>query len=424
MRIGRPAIVAAAIVAASCSTQTQLLVFVDSDLAIPGALDRLRVEVQVGERGMAADAALSSRADLPQTLGVTGSGGDEVRVVAIGSRGDTEVVRQVLSTSFVAGETRVVALSLASSCVGVSCGDGETCLLGVCRRATVDGTALPVWDGNDPSRYLDDRDAGEPPAPVDGGAGDAGPPPGEPFVAIGAGDAHSCGLRRDGAVFCWGANDRGQLGDRTTTMRPSPVAVADLASATALALGDAFSCALTDTGGVHCWGDDQRLQLGVTGVESRPAALPVDGVSDATGLAAGAAHACAVTAAEVLCWGAGTRGQLGNGTTDRAMPRPVTGLGSVSALALGAEHSCAVSMDVARCWGAGTEGQLGDGAMADRTAPADVRALADVVGVAAGAAHSCAIAGGAVRCWGANPDGRLGDGSTRAATTPVAATPP
>jgi alpha-tubulin suppressor-like RCC1 family protein len=39
---------------------------------------------------------------------------------------------------------------------------------------------------------------------------------------------HSCALRRDGSVVCWGHNEHGQLGDGTTTNRPAPRAVRGL----------------------------------------------------------------------------------------------------------------------------------------------------------------------------------------------------
>ena len=34
---------------------------------------------------------------------------------------------------------------------------------------------------------------------------------------------HNCITTRDGGVRCWGANDRGQLGDGTTSDRTAPV---------------------------------------------------------------------------------------------------------------------------------------------------------------------------------------------------------
>ncbi len=81
-------------------------------------------------------------------------------------------------------------------------------------------------------------------------------------TALAASDAHTCALRTDGAVACWGYNEFGQLGDGTTTDRPTPVVVAGLTGATALAAGSAHTCALLGDGTVACWGANEYGQLG------------------------------------------------------------------------------------------------------------------------------------------------------------------
>ncbi len=47
------------------------------------------------------------------------------------------------------------------------------------------------------------------------------------FVQVSAGDAHTCAVREDGAVFCWGRNAAGQLGDGTRFNQPRPVQIAE-----------------------------------------------------------------------------------------------------------------------------------------------------------------------------------------------------
>jgi serine/threonine-protein kinase len=46
-----------------------------------------------------------------------------------------------------------------------------------------------------------------------------------PVTSVAASSGFACAATAD-AVMCWGLNDRGQLGDGTTTTRTAPVTVA------------------------------------------------------------------------------------------------------------------------------------------------------------------------------------------------------
>ena len=61
---------------------------------------------------------------------------------------------------------------------------------------------------------------------------------------------------------CWGLNNKGQLGDGTTSDRSTPVAVSGLTDVAQIALGDAYTCALLNSGDVECWGWNNFGQLG------------------------------------------------------------------------------------------------------------------------------------------------------------------
>ena len=79
-------------------------------------------------------------------------------------------------------------------------------------------------------------------------------------VAVGA--SHICALLRDGTAQCWGDNASGQLGDGTTTSRPTPVAVMGLAGGDQIIAGGQHTCARNGAGFVFCWGDNASGQLG------------------------------------------------------------------------------------------------------------------------------------------------------------------
>ena len=248
---------------------------------------------------------------------------------------------------------------------------------------------------------------------------------------VATGTSHSCALTIDGAVYCWGTNANGQLGDSTQTQRTIPVAVTGLgtgAGATALVSGINHSCVVTSAGAVQCWGLNSNGQLGDNTTTQRLAPVTVTGLGAGSGviaLAAGITHTCALTAAgAVQCWGANNLGQLGdNTTTQRLTPAPVSGLSSgVTAIVARSNHTCAITSGGAvQCWGSNSAGQLGDNTTTTRLTPVAVTGLnAGVKAIAVATAHSCAVtSAGGVQCWGNNTAGELGDTTTTPRLTPV-----
>ena len=132
---------------------TELLVVVDSDLAVPGDMDTIRVQVS-GSVTMTATGELSGPRGLPlpRTVGVVHTGGPlgPVEIVVQGLSTGAVVVERRASTSFRDGKTLVLPMFLSRSCMHMTCGDGQTCVNALCVTSTVDPATLGEYNGTVP----------------------------------------------------------------------------------------------------------------------------------------------------------------------------------------------------------------------------------------------------------------------------------
>ncbi len=266
------------------------------------------------------------------------------------------------------------------------------------------------------------------PSPVSG-------PEGVRFTRVKARGDGACALAEDGAAWCWGRNNYGQLGDGTTTTRHEPVAVRmpEGVRFDMLTLSRTHACGLTADGEGWCWGRnvDGGLGDGTTTNSSVPVRVSTpEGVTGLRALSSGSAFTCGVSAeGEVYCWGTNGVGQLGDGTTtSHPTPEKVSTPVGVHFDAVHAanDYACAASREgELYCWGKNTGGQLGDGTTTNASVPVKV-STPEGVGFAALAGdidRTCALTKteGEVYCWGKNPSGQLGDGTQADAAVPVKA---
>ena len=178
------------------------------------------------------------------------------------------------------------------------------------------------------------------------------------YSAVSAGGGHSCGLRTDGTITCWGANFAGQA--------EAPEAVY-----TAVSAGVDHSCGLRTDGSITCWGHNGNGQ-----------AEAPEGVHSA--VSAGWRHSCGLRSdGTITCWGANVGG------------RAEAPEGVYTAVSAGGGHSCGLRSDgTITCWGHNDNGQT--------EAPAGTHTT-----VAAGWSHSCGLrSDGTVTCWGWNHYGQ------------------
>ncbi len=171
----------------------------------------------------------------------------------------------------------IVAAFLASSGRPASAaGDTYTCAL-----TTAGGLKCWGWNG---FGQLGDGTFANRTTPVDVTGLTSG------VAGVSAGGRYSCALTTAGGLKCWGDNSLRQLGDGTTTDRTTPVDVVGFTSgAAALSTGKSHTCAVTTAGGVKCWGFNNTGQIGDGTTTDRPtpvdvvgfvvAAAPVPGLS-------------------------------------------------------------------------------------------------------------------------------------------------
>lgn len=233
------------------------------------------------------------------------------------------------------------------------------------------------------------------------------------WAQVASGESHTCGVTTAGEAYCWGAGDRGQLGNGSTEARLTPAPVSGGLVFEVVSAGSEYTCGVTVTGAAYCWGKGDRGQLGDGSTADRLAPVRVIGAPAFVSIATGRTHTCAVTAAgDAYCWGLGAQGRLGNGsTTDHPTPVLVSGNHAFDAIGTGYWHSCGLTAQrQGLCWGGGGSGQLGTGSAANQLTPTLVSGSLTWAEISAGIAHTCGVtAEGGGYCWGFGSDGRLGN---------------
>jgi alpha-tubulin suppressor-like RCC1 family protein len=214
---------------------------------------------------------------------------------------------------------------------------------------------------------------------------------------ISVGLNHSCALQRDGQVFCWGDNRFGQTAG-SALLHSVPVLVRQVRNVVKIATGGNTSCALQNDSSLICWGAPIGGMIDFA---------PLTQISDVVDFAISTAHACALQSeGDVYCWG---DHQYQNSVSLAVAPTRIAGLPPVRALALGSNHTCVLDAqhDV-WCWGQNGVGQVNGVPSTTLYATPELqyRGTSHVV---AGHDFTCVRQQiGATVCWGNNRYGQLG----------------
>ncbi|XP_078024314.1 putative E3 ubiquitin-protein ligase HERC3 isoform X1 [Epinephelus lanceolatus] len=150
-----------------------------------------------------------------------------------------------------------------------------------------------------------------------------------PLVQIAAGGEQSFALSVSGGVFGWGRNNCGQLGLGDTTDRntPTPVHCLNMKKSIHISCGKDHTAVLTKTGAVFTFGSSQYGQLGHNSFndELRPRLVAELWGAKVTRIACGRHHTLVLTdSKKVYSFGCGEQGQLGHGEESHpSVPLPV-----------------------------------------------------------------------------------------------------
>ncbi len=272
-----------------------------------------------------------------------------------------------------------------------------------------------------------------------------------------AGLTHTCGLQRDGSLWCWGAAQLGQTGradglgpctisdNESTACDPVPRPILSGRTWQAVAVGDGHTCARDVDGQAVCFGANYQGQLGRVDAcqdeEGLPRSCdwtdqPVALVGEVDFVAAGGSTTCRRAGDRLICTGEGRYGQRGNGSPDIEDvlddPYPVVSppRGQWDTVAVGADHTCAVStLGELACFGSTADGQLGGGVFSAELRPVAVPLPGEIRDFSVGTSGAaCAVVApvadpvdglGDLYCWGDATTGLLLDRASGHAATPV-----
>lgn len=236
-------------------------------------------------------------------------------------------------------------------------------------------------------------------------------------VSLGAGAATSCAVLADGTLWCWGDNAEGQLAQSfEVASSAEPVRVGVDSGWASVAVGQGHACALRLDGTLWCWGRNERGQLGQGSNLPELVRSPqrVGAARDWVALDVGQDHSCALRSDGTLwCWGANFASQLGLLAGDVFSPRRVAPAILFEQVALLSTSTCAIDVGGDLwCWGRNFEGQLGLGDNQNRSSPTRLERVGGQPWTCAAGGHqfACACAGEVLHCAGSNGDGQLGVG--------------
>jgi len=248
-------------------------------------------------------------------------------------------------------------------------------------------------------------------------------------------------LNTDGSLYACGANAYGQLGVGDTTTRktftevPKPagykwtsVYLQKGATSNITVLATAVSISSSTSNALYGWGYNVSGALGQGDNSNKTSPVQIATGSTTTAIAeasiSSSGHALYCTlAGKVYAAGQNAGGQLGDGSTTATNTfAQVVGITCLNVYALGAS-SFAIGSGQLYAWGENSQSELGDNSTTDRTTPVTISGMTTVStvigdGYVSGGTMAAILTDGTVRTWGYNSLGQCGTAGTARQATP------
>ena len=201
------------------------------------------------------------------------------------------------------------------------------------------------------------------------------------FTSVSSGWDYTCGITTLEEAYCWGFGGNGQLGtgsDGTGYYETEPVLMSG--GYIFISADRNHTCGITVQRQAKCWGSGSGGALGNGSIEDQPRPVSVDSGENFAAVSAGWDHTCGVTVqGNAYCWGSSRNGQLGNGFDGpdhtETVPGLVSGQQTFTSVSGSRDHTCGVTTPgQVYCWGRGSEGQLGNGSTENQLVPVPITA--------------------------------------------------
>jgi alpha-tubulin suppressor-like RCC1 family protein len=235
---------------------------------------------------------------------------------------------------------------------------------------------------------------------------------------------NSMGVKSDGTLWGWGANDTGQLGLGDYNIPHFDMEqVGSDTDWDQVTFGYYHTLALKDDGTLWGWGYNGDYELGLNDTDQRNSPTQIGTDTDWDEIAGGYDHSLAIkTDGTLWSWGTNFDGQLGQGDdTERTVPTQVGSDTDWSEVRAGDSFTIARKNDgTIWSWGSGSNGRLGHGNTTPHDTPTQIGSDTDWVTIGAGDRNAFGIkSDGTLWSWGYNGDGALGVGDNSQKTSPT-----